>query len=62
MVLPRLSTRSGAEATSESGRRVRGAECSPAEARGDSSSGRQSTGSRNGAAAETQRRLAASPG
>lgn len=61
MVLPRLSPRNRAAAAAESVSRVRGAEQRPAEARRDSSSGRQSTGSGNGAAATTQCRTPASP-
>lgn len=61
MVLPRLSTRSGAEAIAESGRRVRGAERGAAEARRDAAGGRQPARGRNGAAAETQRGAAAPP-
>lgn len=61
MVLPRLSPRNRAAAAAESIGRVRGAEQRPAEARRDSSSGRQSTGSRNRAATTTQRRTPAPP-
>ena len=61
MVLPHLSPRNRAATAEESVRRVRGAKQRPAEARRDSASRRQSTGSRNRAAATTQCSAPASP-